>query len=177
MLRDKNGQPYKPQGSIQQFDPESTQHCLFNLWDQEAIKMGGSPIFYHEVIINAGDIHPTYLEARSKLFNPVPIQLWAIYEPSPQVNFQDAFGLDSPGQVIFECNYQDVLKRIGHPPKLQSRIHTPHKGEDWEILQLITGEYKMWGELRLQIVCEKFQDSVTMDAGVVKQKREDFKIN
>ena len=64
-----DGKPYKPAGSLQQFDPENTEHCLFNLWDQELIEIGGSPIFYYEVFIQSGTIDPLYREgSRENIF-------------------------------------------------------------------------------------------------------------
>ena len=88
-----------------------------------------------------------------------------------------AFGFDSPDEMMFEFNYKSVLRQIGHPPKIGSRLHTPHLREDWVIVQRMTGEYKLWGSLRLQILCQRFQESTTTGEGKVTQKKPDFKIN
>lgn len=172
-----DGTPYKAAGSLQQFDPESPDHCLFNQWDEEIIRIGGSPIFYYEVIIPSGTIDPLYRESRGKMWSNIPIQLYCTYEPVPSQNLQSAFGIDSPDEMMFEFNFQAVLRELGHPPKIGSRLFTPHKREDWEIIQRNTGEYKLWGELRLQLLCEKFQESVTTGEGKVTQKKPDFRIN
>ena len=65
------------------FDPLDRTFDLFNLWDQEAIKRGGSPIYYYEVIITPDMIDPVYLEARNKLFAPNPTEL-GVEEPPCQ---------------------------------------------------------------------------------------------
>jgi hypothetical protein len=176
-LRNLDGTPYRTAGSIQQFDPENPEHNLFNLWDQEIIKAGGSPIHYYEVFIQKATADPVYREDRGKLFAPVPIELWASYEPVEQQNFQSAFGIDSPDEVKFELNYRAVLQAIGHPPKVGSRIFTPHKRENWIIVQRKLGEYKMWGELRLMLICERWQESLSTPDGVKEQKQPDFTIN
>ncbi len=176
-LLNEDGTPYRAAGSLQQFDPESKDHCLFNLWDQEAIRQGGSPIFYYEVFIQTGTVDPIYREDRGKIFSNIPIQLYALYEPIPSQNFQNVFGIDAPDEMIFETNLQETFGIIGHMPKVGSRIHTPHKREDWEIVQRNTAEYKLWGEIRLQILCRKFQESVTTGEGKVTQAKPDFKIN
>jgi len=177
MLLNSNGQPYKAVGSIQQFDPENPEHCLFNLWDQEIIEMGGSPVFYYEVFIQASTIDRLYREDPGKLWSPVPVQLWALYEPVPSENQQDHFGIDAPTELKMELNYRAVLDAVGHPPKIGSRIHTPHKREDWVIIQRNTGEYKLWGEIRLELYCQRFQESVVTGEGNVTQKKPDFEIN
>lgn len=177
MIRNQDGTPYKPVGDIQQFDPENPEHNLFNLWDEEIIRMGGSPIFYYEVFIQSGTVDPLYWEDRGKIFSNNPIQLYGLYEPIPSQNYMNAFGFDSPDEMMFEFNYKSVLREIGHPPKIGSRLHTPHLREDWVVVQRNTGEYKLWGSLRLQVLCQRFQESTTTGEGKVTQKKPDFKIN
>jgi hypothetical protein len=105
MLKNPDGTPYCTTGSIQQFDPESPDHKLFNSWDEEIIRMGGSPIFYYEVFIQTATMDPLYMEDRSKIWSPVPLQLQALYEPIPSQNAMGAFGFDGPDEMIFELNY------------------------------------------------------------------------
>jgi hypothetical protein len=57
-IRNPDGSAYKPVGTLAQFDPESKEHDLFNVWDQEAIEIGGTPLYYHEVFINFGQNIP-----------------------------------------------------------------------------------------------------------------------
>ena len=87
------------------------------------------------------------------------------------------FGIDSPDEMVFEVNFKATVDAIGHPPKVGSRIFTPHKREDWRIIQRNAGEFKLWGEIRMQILCERYQESVTTGEGKVTQKKPDFKIN
>jgi hypothetical protein len=177
MLLNSDGSPYRAVGSIQQFDPNNPEHYLFNLWDAEIIRMGGSPIYYYEVFIQLSTLDELYREDRGKLWSPVPVELYATYEPVPAENFQNQFGIDAPTELKLELNYKEALDRIGHPPKIGSRIHTPHKREDWVIIQRNTGEYKLWGEIRLELLCSRFQESVTTGEGKVTQKKPDFEIN
>jgi hypothetical protein len=177
MLLNQNGQPYTAAGSMQQFDPENPDHCLFNLWDQEAIEIGGSPIFYYEVFIQVDSIDRLYREDPGKIWSNIPVQLYCFYEPVPSENFQDHFGIDAPTEMKFEFNYRAVLDTLGSPPKIGARLHTPHKREDWVVIQRNTGEYKLWGELRLELYCQRFQESMVTGEGNVTQKKPDFEIN
>lgn len=177
MLRNYNGTPYRTVGAIQQFDPENPEHNLFQMWDQEVIQQGGSPIFYYEVFIPSGKIDPIYWEARSKVFSNFPVQLWCYYDPQPGQNLQNQFGIDSPDEMIFELNVRAVLSAVGHLPKIGSRLFTPHKREHWKIIQRNMGEFKMWGELRLQLITERFQDDIVTNAGNVTQQQPDFQMH
>ncbi len=165
-----DGKPYRASGSLQQYDPANPQIALFNLWDEDAIRIGGTPVYYYEQFIPTGEIDPDYFEARGKLYSNHPIELWALYEPLASQNYQNQFGITSMNDIQLECNYQAVLRAIGHPPKVGSRVYTPHLGENWEIVQNNLEEFKLWTALRLKIVCKQFQESVTTSSGRVTEK-------
>ena len=174
MLKSLTGTPYRAVGSVQQFDPANPELNLFHMWDQDIIQMGGSPIFYYEVFIPSSKIDPIYWESRGKIFSNYPVQLYGFYDPQPAQNLQNQFGIDSPDEMIFEFNVRAVLSLVGHLPKIGSRLFTPHKREHWKIIQRNMGEFKMWGELRIQLVCDRFQDDIITNAGRVKQQQPDF---
>lgn len=177
MIRRPDGTPYKLKGTMQQFDPDSPAHDLFNRYDEEVIKIGGTPVFYYEVLIQFQTIDMLYLEDRGKLFSPVPIQLYAYYEPPQQQNMSGIFGYDTPDEeIIVETNYQATLKAIGHQPKVGSRLFTPHRRENWIIIDTRLDQFKLWGAIRLQLHCKKFQETTTTGEGNVTQAEPDFKI-
>lgn len=176
-LKDLCGRSYRVSGSLQQFDPENPDINLFDSFDAESIQIGGSPIFYYEVFIQKQTIDPLFREDRGKIFSNQPIQLYGYYEPIASQNYQNMFGLDSPDEIKFEFNYRAVLKAIGHPPKIGSRIFTPHKRENWVIVQRGVAEFKMWGELHLVLMCSRFQEDTTDGSGIQTQKQPDFKLN
>lgn len=170
-----DGKPYQTSGKLQAYNPDDPQHALFNLWDEDSIRMGGSPIYYYEMHLSPGEIDTDYWEGRSKLYSPKPIELWAVYEPLPSQNYMSAFGMDSLNTLSFELNAKAVLRDLGHLPKIGSRIYTPHRGENWEIIQRGFGEFRMWGVLRLTLFVGQFQESVTTSGGKVTQNRPPIK--
>lgn len=177
MIYNNDGTPFKLKSSLQQFDPENQDHNLFNIWDQESIKIGGSPIFYHEVFIQTQSVDRVYHEDRSKLFCPNPIQLWAYYEPVVQSSPSTLFGIDTPNdEVIFELNNRAVLQTVGHVPKRGSRIYTPHRGEEWIIVDIRLDQFKLWGTLRMQLLCQRYIENLTTGDSEVSQDRPDFEI-
>jgi hypothetical protein len=124
-IQNPDGSTFNPNGTFRHFDPDNPEFCLFNDWDQEVIEIGGSPIMYFEVFINMNTVDRLYVEDRGKLWSPTPVTLIARYDPIPSQNFMTAFGIDSPDEIMFELNYQDVLRRLGHPPKIGARIFVP----------------------------------------------------
>lgn len=168
-IRNCDGTPYKLSGSLNTFDPNNPEHFLLNSFDSEIVEIAGTPILYFEVFIQSQTIDPLYREDRGKLFSNNPITLSGYYEPIPSQNYMNMFGIDAPDEVQFQFNYRAVLKAIGHPPRIGSRLYTPHKGENWVVIQRNVGDFYLWGELRLTIIAQRFQESVTTGEGRVTQ--------
>lgn len=169
-MKNPDGTEYKAGGGVQQFNPNDPQLKLFDLWDQETIQASGSPIYYYEVFIPSGEIDTDYFESRGKLFSNFPITFYGLYEPIPAQNLMSGFGIDSMNEIVIECNTRALLNAIGHMPKIGSRIHTPHLGENWELIQRNFGEFKLWGSMRTSLICRQFQESVTTSNGRVTEK-------
>ncbi len=176
-IRNADGSIYKVTNTLQQFDPENQEHDLFNLWDQEVIEIGGSPLMYYEVFINMNTIDELYVEDRGKMWSNCPICVYGYYEPIPSQNFMSTWGIDAPDEMMFEFNYRHTLQQLGHPPKIGSRIYSPHKREHWVIIQRNLEVFKLWGEVRIQVMCQRFQESLTTGEGKVTQREPDFKVN
>lgn len=175
MLCNPDGTPFKLKGSLQQFDPTNPDHAIFERYDQEIIQIGGSPIFYYEVFIQEQTIDKVYLEDRGKMWSNFPVQFFGYYEPQAQSNPSSLFGIDTPDEeVLIEANYQAVLKAIGHMPKRGSRLFTPHRQENWVIIDTKLDQFKLWSAIHLQLYCKKFQESST-DASI-EQPMPDFTI-
>lgn len=175
-IKNPDGSEYCVTGNFSQYDPNSVEHDLFNVWDQEAIEIGGTPLLYYEVFINLSSIDELYVEARDKLWSNHPVEIHGYYDPRPSENMMTAFGIDSPmSEMMMELNYRAVLSQIGHVPKIGSRIYSPHKQENWVIIQRNVEVFQMWGELRLQIMCNRFQESLTTGSGRVSQNQPNFK--
>ena len=171
-----DGSTYCPTGSLQQFDDKLPERNLFNTYDAESIRLGGSPLFYFELFIDINNIDPLYVESRAKIFSQNPVQLWCVYEPVPSQNMQTAFGLDSPDEMTFDLNYQETLTILGHAPKIGSRVRTPFLNEDWVIIERKLGEFKLYNALRLQLICQRFQEDAVSGTSVGKTENADFKI-
>lgn len=179
MIKKCDGTPFKPSGTLSKFDPEGSDVDLFNSIDQEITEIGGTPIYYYQVLIQINNtFDPLYMEDRGKLFSPNPIKLFGYYNPIPSQNYMGSFGMDSLNdEISIEFNYRDVLKRIGHVPKLGSRLWTPHLREDWYVRIRNLGGFKLWAATKLTLICERFQESTTSNEGKVTQPQPDYKLN
>jgi hypothetical protein len=171
MIFNCDGTPYVLGGSIDQFDPNNSDIGLLNQYDQEITQISGSPVLYYEVMIQVGNrMDPLYREDRSKIWNPTPVKLYAFYTPVPTSNFVNMFGIDAPDEIQLEFNYLSVLKVLGHPPKIGSRIWTPQLGESWVVVQNGFNNYQLWNTFKIITTCQRFQESTTTNEGKVTNK-------
>lgn len=163
MIRNCDGTPYCLQGEIKAYQPNGKSQTLFNKYDAEVIKMSGSPIYYYEILIQIQTIDDLYQEDRGRLFSDCPVKLYAYYEPPQQQTNSSMIGIDVPDEeAIFELNYEATKNCLGgKEPKMGSRIYTPHRGENWVVLDRRLESFKLWGALRLLLHCRKFQETST----------------
>lgn len=176
MLYNRDGTPYKLAGTRQQFNDRSADLKLFDVWDQEAIRIGGSPLYYQEVFIPEQTTDMLYLENRGKFWSTVPVELWCVYDPLAATNTQTAFGIDAPDEMKFEVNYRAMLDAIGHKPKIGSILTTPFLNEKWELVQMNLNEFKMYKALRADLLCKRFQDDAIGGPSISAQKDTNYKI-
>lgn len=177
MIRNPDGTPYGLSGSLQQFDPNNPEHDLFNSYDEEIIKIGGTPLYYYEIFIQEQTIDPLYIEDRGKLFSNFPVQFYGYYEPPDQNSPSTLIGMDTPDEeIIIEGNYKAVFRDVGHVPKRGSRIVSPHRQEHWIIIDTKLSQFKMWGALHILIHCRKFIESPTTGESNVSQGSFNFTI-
>lgn len=177
MLRNCDGTPYVPTGTFQMFNPANPDINLFNSLDNDLLLIAGTPIFYYEVHIqvnNRADLF--YREDRTKIWSPNPIQLQGMYEPVASQNYLNMFGIDAPDEIKIELNYRQTLRILGHPPKIGSRIFTPHLRENWVVVQRNLGEFKLWNIYRMILIAQRFQESTTTNEGKVTQNQPNFGI-
>ena len=176
-IRNCDGTPYRLSGSMQVFDPENPELNLLNQWDAELIAFSGTPIFYFECFLQINTIDKLYQEDRGKIFATNPVQLYGYYDPITASNFMNVFGMDGPEELKITFNYRAVLKALGKPPKIGSRLFTPHKRENWVIVSRGVSEFQLWGEFHLILFCQRFQESTTDGSGQQTSKQVDFKLN
>jgi hypothetical protein len=177
MITNPDGTPYQVTGSLQVFSPNQEEKELLNEFDAEIIKINGTPILYYEYLADANTIDPLYWEARGAIFSQVPVVLYAAYDPITSQNYQNMFGIDAPDNITFELNYQATVEAIGHMPQVGSRLFTPHRGENWEIIQRSAGDWKLWGQIRMILECVRFQESKTRGEGKITQTPNPYKVN
>ena len=107
-LEDSNGQ-------LNFFDPANPDINLFNIVDDEMIKIAGSEILYYPYLQGETQYDAVYMEARNKPIAKDPVLVYGHYEPKVLEENLSQFGIELTNDQIFIFNKAYMEQRIrGH---------------------------------------------------------------
>jgi hypothetical protein len=176
MLRNKDGSPYKLNGSVNNYDPSNPDHDLMDSVDKEQIESSGAPIEYYRVIVDS-NVDQLYHEQRQKVYLQEPILMKAVWEPVSPIWNDISVGFSSEESMVFSFNRKEFIEKVGEMPRIGSIIKTCDEGMFWEIVNrnvnVENEDRKMWGKHRINAVCVKYQATVT-DRSPSRQGREEY---
>ena len=97
------------------FDPDSPDIELFNLVDDELIKLSGSKIKYFKYQSDE-TFDEVYMEKRNKVIEVEPIVLYGHYDPAVIEQGLADFGIEAKNDQLFTFNQNYVQRKLGRPP-------------------------------------------------------------
>jgi len=92
------------------FDQDNPDISLFNLIDDEIIKLSGSQILLYKYYQNE-DYDPVYMESRNKTISRDPVLLYGHYEPRAVEENLTQFGIELTNDQLFVFN-KSYLERV-----------------------------------------------------------------
>ena len=130
------------------FDPENPDINLFNLIDDEIIKLSGSKMFlykYHRL----EDYDEVYMEARNKPVNKEPIVVHGHYEPQALQENLTQFGIELTNDQIFIFNKSYIEYKLGRPVIPGDVIKPQFQEQKYEIFQVVEDSFEAYGVYHL----------------------------
>jgi len=97
------------------YDPNNPDIQLFNLIDDEVIKLGGSKILYYKYL-RGNQFDEVYHEDRTKVLSKEPIVVYGQYDPKIIEEELGEFGVEVVNDQIFTFNKSYIDRKIGRPP-------------------------------------------------------------
>lgn len=132
------------------FDPQSADLNLFNLVDDELIRIAGSQIFYFK-FHQSEDFDEVYLENRTKTIASQPIEVHGHYEPKAIEQNLTEFGLELTNDQVFIFNKSYITSRIGRPPIEGDVVKPKFQNMRFEIFEIQEDSFEIYGVYH--IVC------------------------
>jgi hypothetical protein len=143
-----------------------TDQNLFNIVDQEQIKLAGSPLLIYKYFQSV-DIDDVYGEERSKAISVEPIRIWGHYEPKPIEENLTQFGIELTNDQQFTFNKSYVERKLGRPLIAGDIIKPEFQNLKYEVFEVQEDSFEMYGVYHLLCSAKLLRDSQDIHQQIV----------
>jgi hypothetical protein len=126
------------------YDPSNPDVNLFNLIDDEIIRISGSPLNYFKAYVSE-NYDDVYLEARSKTISSEPIKVHGHYEPSIVEEVLSNFGIELTNDQMFVFNKSYIESQLNRSPEIGDQIRPEFQNQKYEITEVQEDSFEMYG--------------------------------
>jgi len=139
------------------FDQESADINLFNLVDDELIRIAGSELMYYK-FMRSEDYDEVYLEARSKPIASEPIDVYGHYEPKPLEQNLTEFGLELTNDQLFIFNKSYITAKLHRTPLEGDVIKPKFQNQKYEIFEVQEDSFQIYGVYHIVCAAKLLRD-------------------
>jgi len=141
------------------FDPNNPDITLFNLIDDELIRLSGSKLLYYKYIQIDQDFDPVYMEAQNKPVSKEPIVVYGHYEPTVLEENLNQFGIELTNDQLFIFNksyIERVLHRSPHPGDI---VEPKFQKQKYELFEVQEDSFEAYGVYHYVCSAKLLRDS------------------
>ena len=140
------------------YDLENPDIELFNLVDDELIRLGGSKILLYKFFRQEGSIDDVFGEASQKAISNTPIILQGHYEPQALEENLTEFGIEITSEQIFIFNKSYVEKLVGRPLIPGDILQPEFQNLKYEIFEVQEDQFDVYGVYHLSCAARVLRD-------------------
>lgn len=126
------------------FDKNNPDINLFNLIDEENIRLSGSKINYYK-FIPSREYDEVYMEQKNKPISRDPILLYGHYDPKIVEEPIAQFGIQLTSDQVFTFNKSYIEKKIGRCPMAGDVIQPHFQVIRYEIFEVQEDSFESYG--------------------------------
>jgi hypothetical protein len=141
------------------FDQTNNDINLFNLVDDEIIRLGGSELLYYKFRMGDEDYDQTYLEARSKVLDSKPMLVYGHYNPTLLEETLSEFGLEIENEQIFIFNKSYIEQKLHEEPKAGDVIKPRFQNQKYEIYEVQEDSFEIYGVYHMACSAKLLRDT------------------
>ena len=139
------------------FDQENADINLFNLIDDELIRIAGSELLYYKFLISE-DYDEVYLEARNKAIVSEPVNVYGHCEPKPVEQNLTEFGIELTNDQLFVFNKSYITSKINRSPIAGDIIKPKFQNQKYEIFEVQEDSFQLYGVYHLVCAAKLLRD-------------------
>ena len=126
------------------FDQSNPDLNLFNLVDDELIRISGSELLYFK-FFQSEEYDEVYLESRSKPRASDPIKVYGHYEPKALEQNLTEFGLELTNDQLFIFNKSYITRKLGREPIAGDVVKPKFQNQRYEIFEVQEDGFQLYG--------------------------------
>ena len=146
-------------GELNFFDPVNPDINLFNMVDDEMIKISGSEILYYQYVRGEEQYDEVYMEARNKPLATEPVLVYGHYEPKVLEENLTQFGIELTNDQIFVFNKSYMEQRIRGHLKPGDVLQPKFQNQKYEIIEVQEDSFELYGVYHLVCAAKLLRDS------------------
>jgi hypothetical protein len=127
------------------FDQENTDINLFNLIDDELIRISGSEMLYFKFFRGEDDYDDVYLETRTKPIASEPLDVYGHYEPKALEQNLTEFGIELTNDQVFVFNKSYITTKLSREPIAGDVVKPKFQNQRYEIIQVQEDSFEIYG--------------------------------
>jgi hypothetical protein len=146
-------------GKFSFFDPTNPDINLFNIVDEEMIRISGSELLYYPYMQGEAQYDDVYLEARNKPVAKEPLLVYGHYEPKVLEENLTQFGIELTNDQIFIFNKSYIEQKIRGQVKPGDVIQPRFQNQKYEIFEVQEDSFEIYGVYHLTCAAKLLRDS------------------
>ena len=146
-------------GQLNFFDPANPDINLFNLVDDEMIKISGSEILYYAYLQGDSQYDEVYMESRNKPLAKEPVLVYGHYEPKVLEESLGQFGIELTNDQMFVFNKSYMEQRIRGEVKPGDVLKPRFQNQKYEIIEVQEDSFEIYGVYHLACAAKLLRDS------------------
>tara|TARA_R110000824_G_scaffold194149_1_gene376696 strand:- start:2190 stop:2792 length:603 start_codon:yes stop_codon:yes gene_type:complete len=146
-------------GELNFFDPANPDINLFNMVDDEMIRISGSELLYYPYMQGDSEFDEVYMEERNKPIAREPITVYGHYEPKVLEETLSQFGIELTNDQIFVFNKSYMEQRIKGHLKAGDVLQPRFQNQKYEIFEVQEDSFEIYGVYHLVCSAKLLRDS------------------
>lgn len=140
------------------FDQENADINLFNLVDDEIIRLGGSKFLFYKYY-QSDDFDEVYMESRNKPISKTPIVVHGHYDPVSMSENLTQFGIELQNDQLFTFNKSYIEKKLGRSVIAGDVIKPEFQNQRYEIYEVVEDGFEAYGVYHLVCSAKLLRDA------------------
>ena len=140
------------------FDPNNADINLFNLVDDELIRLAGSKFNFYKYY-QTDDFDPVYMESRNKPIAKNSIVVHGHYDPISMSEELTQFGIELTNDQLFTFNKSYIERRLGRSVIAGDIVRPFFQDQNYEIFEVVEDSFEVYGVYHLVCSAKLLRDA------------------